>query len=58
MNFGFILFPGVRDLISESLGITKGSCPVSNAIVRFPKDGRCCRGAGVRRRSMVHGGGQ
>lgn len=29
---------------------------MSNAIVRFPKDGRCCRSAGVRRRGMVGGG--
>lgn len=53
--FVFILFPGVPNLIFECHGISRGSCPKSNAIVRFAKDGRWCRDAAVRRRSMAQG---
>lgn len=51
--FYFFLAFGIESL--HVLVLSRGSCPVSNAIVSVPKDGRCCSGAGVRRRDM--GGG-
>lgn len=49
--FYFFLASGIESF--HVLVLSRGSCPVSNAIVSVPKDGRCCRGAGVRRRDMV-----
>lgn len=53
MSFIFSWHP---EFYQSHLGIIKGSCRMSNAIVRICKDGRCCRGAEVRRRSMAYTG--